>query len=189
MIQLAELELQRVMPRRLTRGGGAAGEQGGEGGADADQAVVPGTRRAVIANVHLTFPHSEFDRRLRYWQAQKSVSALERFSAGIVGAAAAEDGSRPSPLQPGDLEIITGDFNLPALQVDEDGNTGHGIGSKRDPRPRPYRVKSDPVYRMLLERGFVSGYRQIHRREPLATHVTHTGDYSTADFVFFRVVG
>lgn len=130
----------------------------------------------MVGNVHLTFPHNEYDRRLRYWQALMALYNLERFSAGILGAGATQDGSRPAPLRAGDLEIITGDFNLPALDGDREG--GH-----------PYRIKSDPVYRMLLERGFVSGYRQMERREPLATHVTHRGDYSTADFVFFRVVG
>lgn len=200
IVQLVEVELSPLRRRRHARSGydTDAKQAGGasDGMADTKESGLesftgasrPGARRAVVANVHLTFPHDEHDRRLRYWQAQMALWTMERFSAAVVGAASEETGRRPAPLRPGDLEIITGDFNLPALQDDDASDElGKGSGSKRD--PLPYRVKSDPVYRLLIERGFVSGYRQLHRREPLATHVTHTGDYSTADFVFYRVVG
>mgnify|MGYP001108733638 CR=1 FL=1 len=158
---------------RAALGGGG----GGRGSSGIEAAPVAAKRRVVVATTHLTFPHNDYDLRLRKTQATTAVRAIDAFAAE-VGAAAAVSSVVHQLHSASAVVAVSGD----GMEVEAEAELAVPVVFAGD-----FNHSCDAALDVIHAAGFLSAHALTHDGcEPDATHVDHHGAAVCVDYVFVR---
>jgi len=152
-------------------------------------------REIIVANTHLTFPHSRSDNHLRLKQAMILIEHIDAYVKECVKrtnyrkCTGKEKASKPSKNE----EIS----HFPAGMHKNLSSQDKSFSSKGEEKQNfpsgmdifvcgDFNGGIDDVYRLFEKHGYVSSYGKFHSKEAAVTHYTHKGESVGVDFIWYR---